>query len=164
MPIVNDAEVDEQTVECGQTEFSRAPLSRAAAEDGDPELGCSRYELPPGGRTWPYHFHVGNAEAMYVLAGTGRLRLDGETHTVAPGDYVPFPPGETGAHRVSTDGDEPLAFLVFSTMIDPDVTVYPDSEKFGVYAGAPPGGREERIVEGYYPVDSDVSYWEGEEE
>jgi len=164
MPIVNETDVEGQTVERGGTRFERWPLSRVASTGGDPELGCSKYELPPGGKAWPYHFHVGNAEALYVLDGTGLLRMADEEHAIEPGDYVPFPPGERGAHRVINDGDSPLRYLVLSTMADPDVTVYPDSGKFGVYAGAPPGGREERTVEGYYRLDSDVSYWEGEED
>lgn len=164
MPIVNDAEVDEQTVERSETRFTRAPLSRAAAEDGDPALGCSRYELSPDGKAWPYHYHVGNAEAMYVLEGSGVVRLDDDEYPIRADDYVAFPPGEAGAHRVINDSDAPLRYLMFSTMTDPDVTVYPDSEKFGVYAGAPPGGREERTLEGYYPIDGDVSYWAGEED
>jgi hypothetical protein len=32
----------------------------------------------------------------------------------------------------------------------------------GVYAGSPPGGRDERTLEGYYHIDDDVDYWEGE--
>lgn len=162
MPIVNDSEVEEQTVERGETRFRRSSLSRAASATGDPDLGCSRYVLPPGGKSWPYHFHLGNAEAMYVLEGTGRLRLEGDTHAIGPGDYVPFPTGEAGAHRVINDSDAPLRYLVLSTMSEPDVTVYPDSGKFGVFGGAPPGGREERVVEGYYYLDSDVSYWADE--
>jgi hypothetical protein len=47
-------------------------------------------------------------------------------------------------------------------MNEPDVTVYPDSGKIGVFVGAPPGGREERSVHGYYNRDDDVDYW-GEE-
>ena len=49
-----------------------------------------------------------------------------------------------------------------STMREPDVTVYPDSEKFGVYVGAPPGDDGDRSLEGYYPMDADVDYWHGE--
>jgi len=44
------------------------------------------------------------------------------------------------------------------------VTVYPDSGKVGVFSGSPPGGREERTVHGYYERDSDVDYWQGEED
>jgi hypothetical protein len=48
-------------------------------------------------------------------------------------------------------------------MDDPDVTVYPDSEKLGVFVGSPPGGREERSLHGYYRVGDDVDDWEGED-
>ena len=174
MPPVNERDVEWTETKREPTRFRRKHLSDAASGDDDPELGCSLYELPPGARSWPYHYHAGNAEAMYVLAGTGRLRLDGEEHPIEAGDYVPFPSGPAGAHRVINDdsgdveataeGDagEPLRFLLFSAMDEPDVTVYPDSGKFGVYAGAPPGGREERSVSGYYRLDDDVDYWEGE--
>jgi len=28
--------------------------------------------------------------------------------------------------------------------------------------GSPPGGREERTFEGYFPADADVDYWDDE--
>jgi hypothetical protein len=34
--------------------------------------------------------------------------------------------------------------------------------KFGVYVGSPPGGRDERTLEGYFPLDADVDYWHDE--
>lgn len=161
MPIVNQASLEWDETERGETHFRRKALSTAASE-GDPGLGCSLYELPPGGKSWPYHYHMANAEAILVRAGAGTLRLAGERHPLEAGDYVTLPVGPDGGHRVVNDGDEPLRYLVLSTMAEPEVTVYPDSEKFGVYAGAPPGGREERHLDGYYRLDDDVSYWEGE--
>ncbi|MWV65790.1 cupin domain-containing protein [Halorubrum sp. JWXQ-INN 858] len=133
----------------------------AAAADGE-RIGCSLYLLPPGERSWPYHYHTNNEEAMYVLSGSGTVRLDDEAHPVSPDDYVAFPADESGAHRVVNDGDEPLRYLVISTMSEPDVTVYPDSEKFGVYVGAPPGSDEGRSLEGYYRIGDDVDYWTDE--
>lgn len=162
MPLVNQRDVDWTETERGRTVFRRKQLSDAASADGDPEIGCSLYELPPGGRSWPYHFHAANAEAILVRAGTGTLRLGGEERPLEPGDYVPLPVGEAGTHQVVNDGEEPLRYLALSTMRDPDVTVYPDSGKIGVYAGSPPGGREERAVEGYFRLDDAVDYWEGE--
>jgi len=46
-----------------------------------------------------------------------------------------------------------------STMNEPDVTVYPETGKFGVYVGSPPGGREERSLQGYYRIDDETDYW-----
>jgi uncharacterized cupin superfamily protein len=134
-----------------------------AAADGE-ELGCSLYELPAGQRSWPYHHHTANEEALYVLAGEGTLRLGGETYPLRPGAYAAFPADASGAHRVINDGDETLRYLVVSTMREPDVTVYPDSEKFGVYVGSPPGGHEQRSLAGYYRIDDSVDYWDGEKE
>lgn len=47
-------------------------------------------------------------------------------------------------------------------MNEPDVTVYPEAETFGVFVGSPPGGRDERSLHGFYPVDGEGDYWEGE--
>ena len=63
MPIENEQAVEWDEVERGETHFRRKALSEAAS-DGDPALGCSLYELPPGGKAWPYHYHPANAEAM----------------------------------------------------------------------------------------------------
>jgi uncharacterized cupin superfamily protein len=169
MEPINEADLSWATTERGETAFRRKKLAAAAAEQHDGEadgaglsLGCSLYELPPGNRSWPYHYHTGNAEAIYVVAGSGLLRAADDEHELQSGDYVAFPPGREGAHRVVNDGDEPLRYLAMSTMRDPDVTVYPDSDKVGVFAGAPPGGEGERDVAGYFDRDADVGYWEGE--
>jgi len=156
MGLVDEADLEWSETEREETHFRRKKL--AAAADAD-DLGASLYELPPGKSSWPYHYHTGNAEAVYVLDGTGTLRTPhGETR-VESGDYCAFPAGADGAHRLHNDGDDPLRYLAVSTMRDPDVTVYPDSGKIGVYAGSPPGGEAERDVSGYYRRDDDVDYW-----
>jgi len=132
-----------------------------AAAGGD-DIGCSLYELPPGERSWPYHYHTANEEALFVLSGTGTLRVDGETVPLRDRDYVAFPADRRGAHRVINDGDDTLVYLMVSTMDDPEVTVYPDSGKIGTFVGAPPGGRDERSLEGYYRREDAVDYWDGE--
>ena len=157
MAPVNDADLEWTDVENDDVTFRRKQLGEAT--DGD-DIGCSLYELPAGGRSWPYHYHTANEEAMYVLSGTGTLRLDGETYSLEAGDYAAFPADESGGHRVVNDSDEPLRYLVVSTMVDPDVTVYPESDRFGVFVGSPPGGREKRSLEGFYDRESSVDYWE----
>lgn len=156
---IREADLDWQEYDEGTARFRRKRLAEPAGGD---RLGASLYELPPGERAWPYHYHAANEEAMYVLAGSGRVRgPDGEA-AVTAGDYLAFPVGEDGGHHVANDADEPLRYLMVSTMVEPDVTVYPDSGKFGVYAGAPPGSTDERTVSGYYRLEDTVDYWEGE--
>ncbi|QFU83284.1 cupin domain-containing protein [Natronorubrum aibiense] len=159
MGLVNEGDLEWTELEHGEMRVRRKQLGEHT--DGD-ELGCSLYELPAGHESWPYHYHTANEEAMYVLAGTGMLRLADEPHSLTAGDYVSFPADETGGHKVINDSDETLRYLVVSTMNEPDVTVYPDSEKLGVFVGAPPGTRSDRSLHGYYPIDADVDYWEGE--
>ena len=156
----NADEMEWSTTEQGETAFKRKQLGEAA--DGD-ELGCSLYELPAGKRSWPYHYHTANEEALFVLSGEGTVRCDGETAAISEGDYLTFAANAEGAHRVINDSEGPLRYLIVSTMTEPDVTVYPDSEKFGVYVGSPPGGRAERSLEGYYRQDDSVDYWVDEE-
>ena len=157
---VNESDIEGPTTERGVPRVRRT--RRAGEADGD-ELGCSLYELPPGGKSWPFHYHGANAEAVYVLAGEGTLRGDAGERPLEPGDYVAFPPGPTGSHRVVNDGDDPLRYLATSTMREPDVMVYPDSEKVGVFSGAPPGGDGERDVDAFFRRADAVSYWDGEE-
>ncbi|MHB9288252.1 cupin domain-containing protein [Halobacteriales archaeon Cl-PHB] len=157
MPKVNDGDLDWDEYDHGDATFRRKEL--AAAADGE-RLGASLYELPAGERSWPYHYHTANEEALYVLAGSGTIRLAGESHDLAAGDFVTLPADERGGHRVVNDSDGPLRYLMVSTMNEPDVTIYPEMEKFGVFAGSPPGGRGERTFEGFYPIDETVPYWE----
>jgi len=159
MSRVNEADLDWSTLENGPTFLRRKQLSETT--DGD-RIGCSLYELPPNRRSWPYHYHAANEEAMYVLVGSGTLRLDGEMLALEAGDYVSFPADERGAHCVVNDGEAPLSYLMVSTMSEPDVTVYPDSGKIGVFVGSPPGGRGARSHHGYYRLEDGVDYWMGE--
>ncbi len=161
MPIVNESEMEWTRRDEGGMDVRRKKLAAAA---GGEEIGASLYELPPGEGSWPYHYHTGNEEAIYVLAGDGQIRLDGEERPLTAGDYVALPADERGAHRVVNDGDAVLRYLAVSTMRDPDVLVYPDSEKIGVFAGSAPGGEGERDVSGFYRREDDVGYWEGEGE
>ena len=189
MDRTSEESVDWREYDHGEQTFRRKPLSTAAStgRDGDPDLGCSLYEIPPGKRSWPYHYHTGNAEAVYVLSGSGYVRTgsdgggdgdgrgDGEVveeddggegsdeiaqEPIEGGDYLAFPPDATGGHQLGNDGDEPLRVLVVSEMNEPDLTVYPEMNKVGVYAGSPPGGRSGRDVEGYWHLEDTVEYWE----
>jgi uncharacterized cupin superfamily protein len=156
---VNVDEVEWTDHDHGERTFRRKQLSDAA---GNEELGTSLYEVPAGKRTWLRHYHEGNEEAIFVLEGTGTLWLgpDADAHTLEAGDYVALPAGEESAHEIE-GGEDGFRFLMVSTMNEPDITVYPDEEKVGLYAGTAPGGdSDERSLSRYLDATADVAYWD----
>jgi uncharacterized cupin superfamily protein len=153
----NSEDIDWKEYEERDGKLRRKELSNAV---GASALGCSLYELLPDGRSWPYHYHTANEEAVYVLEGEGTLRHDEGEEPLGEGDFVTLPADESGGHQVVNETDEPLRYLAFSTMEEPDVTVYPEMDKIGVFVGSPPGGRDERPLHGYYRTDDETGYWE----
>jgi uncharacterized cupin superfamily protein len=156
----DDLEWQEETSADRGSRFFRKKLGAATSAE---RLGCSLMRIPARTPSWPRHYHTANEEAVYVLSGAGKLRMGEDDITIAAGDYVALPLGEAHAHRIVNDSDADLVFLCFSTMIEPDVVVYPDSRKLGVFVGAAPGGRiEASSLKRFYPLDADVDYWTGE--
>lgn len=139
--VVNEQDLEWGEQSHGKFGYRRKQLGSAA---GGEKLGCSLYEVPPGRRAWPYHYHLANEEAIYVLQASGTLRLGEREITLSQGDYVALQVGEAGAHQIINTSEEPLRYLCFSTMIEPDAMVYPDSNKIGNFAGAAPGGPKEK--------------------
>jgi uncharacterized cupin superfamily protein len=121
---------------------------------GGEMLGASVYELEPGEKSFPYHFHNANEELLVVLDGEPTLRDHGGERRLNRGDAVVFPRGPTGAHQLRNDGERPARVLMTSTLIAPEVVDYPDSGKAGVG-----GGTAER---GIFRRADTVDYWEGE--
>ena len=136
---------------------------RLARQAGGRKLGCTYYEIPPGKRPYPYHYHAANEEALYVVGGRGTLRLAGQEIPIAAGHYVACRTGAEGAHQIVNNSDEPLCFLSFSTMIQPEVAFYPDTGKIGAMAGSAPGGEpDEMTVSSFFRREDEVDYFHGE--
>jgi uncharacterized cupin superfamily protein len=136
------------------------------ATAGGRRVGCSLYEVPPGRAAFPRHYHLANEEAIYVLEGSGTLRIGrrGEEVEVSEGDYVALPIGADWSHQPLNTSGVKLRYLCFSTMVEPEVMVYPDSGKVGVFGGAAPGGpKEERTFSKFLRGDAEVGYYDGEE-
>lgn len=64
--------------------------------------------VPPGVTTQLHH-HPNTEEIYYILSGSGRMEIDGESRTVQPGDAIAIPPGKS--HRISNDSAGDLVFL-----------------------------------------------------
>lgn len=102
---------------------------------GAVQLGCTHYEVPPGRTAFPFHWHAAVEEAVFVLAGTGTLRIGDERVPVRAGDFMTFPAGPDKPHQLVNSGDVPLKYLCFSNKAIADVVGYPDANKLGVRAG-----------------------------
>jgi uncharacterized cupin superfamily protein len=95
------------------------------------------YDLDPGSSSSPYHYEY-EEEWLLVVDGTLVLRTPDGEHTLQRGDLVRFPAGPEGAHKVMNRSDAPARTLMFSSSRVPAVSVYPDSDKIGVWSGNEP--------------------------
>ena len=133
----------------------RSGANRFGKQIGASTIGGTIYDLEPGQSICPYHFEYGDEEWLIVLTGHPTVRTPREETTLDPGDTVCFPKGPDGAHKVTNppDADGTSRVLMLSTLNEPAVAVYPDSDKLGVFAG------DYRLL---VKRDSGVDYWLGE--
>lgn len=119
---------------------------------GSERIGGTLYDLPSGERAWPYHYHHGVEEWLYVVAGSPTLRTPDGERTLRPGDVACFKADATGAHAIAGPG----RVLILSANQSPSICVYPDSDKLGPRPGT--GGRDNLN----FRRQDAVGYWEGE--
>jgi uncharacterized cupin superfamily protein len=133
----------------------RAGMARLGKGLGAERTGISVYEIPPGQSICPYHYEVAEEEWVLVLAGTPTLRHPEGSERLDPWDVILFPCGPEGAHRIANETEETARVLMFSNVVHPTATVYPDSNKVGVWTGDPE-------VDLMARRDSGVGYYDGE--
>ena len=134
----------------------RAGMDRLGPRVGAERLGASVYDLPPGQSVCPYHYEHAEEEWLIVLEGSPTLRTPEGEEALARGEVVCFPPGPASAPKVTNRGEAAVRVLMFSELRWPAVTVYPDSDKIGVYTD--PERTDNVIVR----RSSDVDYFDGE--
>ena len=143
------------TADPDDPEGFRALMGRVGPGLGAQQTGASLYELPPGEALCPYHYEHAEEEWALVIEGRPSVRTPEGVEVLEPLDLLFFPTGPEGAHQLRNDGDAPARVLMWSTVVYPAVTVYPDSGKVGVYTR---GGADNLVVE----RSSAVGYYEGE--
>ncbi len=104
-----------------ERDIGAARGTRLGPGAGSSKLGCSVYELDPGGQATPYHLHHANEELLIVLDGELELRTPAGTRTVAKGAVVGFPVGPAGSHRLRNVSDAKARYLLVSTTVFPEV-------------------------------------------
>ncbi len=113
----------------------RSGMARVGPGLGAKGTGASVYELPPGQALCPYHYEYAEEEWLLVLEGNPTVRDPDGEHLLEPMDLVFFPTGPEGAHRVQNDSGEAARVLMWSPVLHPAATVYPDSDKVAVWTG-----------------------------
>jgi uncharacterized cupin superfamily protein len=133
----------------------RAGMFRFGPQLGAKETGTSVYELPPRQAVCPYHYEYGEEEWALVLQGRPSLRTPDGTEQLEPFDVVFFPMGPAGAHELRNDTDQTVRLVMWSMVVTPTATAYPDSDKVGIWTGV----KEEDVM---VVRSSKVDYYHGE--
>lgn len=110
-------------------------MARVGPGLGAKATGASVYELPPTPGALPVRLRVAEEEWLLALNGTPTVRDPEGERRLGPMDLVFFPTGPEGAHRVQNDTDETARVLMWSPVLHPAATVYPDSDRIAVWAG-----------------------------
>ncbi len=136
-------------------EGMRSGMARFGPSLGAQETGASLYELPPGQSLCPYHYEYGEEEWLLVVSGRPCVRDPEGTQQLQPWDLVFFAIGPEGAHEVRNETAETVRVLMWSSVRLPTATVYPDSDKIGIWTG----NRADDVI---VKRSSSVDYWHGE--
>jgi uncharacterized cupin superfamily protein len=113
------------------------------------------YDIGPGEGSCPYHYEY-EEEWLLVVSGSVVVRRPDGEQTLEQGDLVRFAAGPDGAHKIMNRGSSPARTLIFSNARTPAISVYPDSDKVGVFSGHP--------ADDYFlPRSTAVSWAHGEE-
>ena len=134
----------------------RSGMFRFGPQMDAKETGASLYELPPGQALSPYHYEYGEEEWVLAIEGRPSVRTPEGTEQLEPFDVVFFPKGPAGAHQIRNDSESAVRVLMWSTVVYPTATAYPDSDKIGVWTG----DKDEDVM---VPRSSKVDYFHGEE-
>lgn len=161
-PIVNLKDIEFTLQQQGEHyEAQSASLGRKL---GSRKLGSQLVIVPPGKKAWPFHAHYVNEEMFFILAGQGQIRIQDKKYVLSAGDLISIPPGPEYAHQImNISEDEDLTYLAISTMEEPDILVFPDSNKISVVAGSPPGGSaHNRTLHFTTSMEHALNEWDGE--
>lgn len=133
---------------------------------GSKSIGSSYIEIEPGRQAFPNHYHTANEEAVFVVEGSGLVRIGQNEVQIRKGDYIAFPVGPEHSHSIRNNSSEILKLLCISTLNPVEIIGYPDSKKFAMSAASEvtkgfmssPNTWVRLIVKDQAPID----YYEGE--
>ncbi|HHV28054.1 cupin domain-containing protein [Acetivibrio mesophilus] len=113
------------------------------------------YEIPPNKSNYPFHYHLRDEEAFYIIKGKGLLKTCDSEILVQEGDVIVCPPTPQGVHMLTNImSDENLVYIEFDITHYPEIIKYPNSDKIGIF--------EEEGKKAFYKSKSTVEYYTDE--
>jgi uncharacterized cupin superfamily protein len=146
-------------------DVERAPLgpterlAHVGRRLGGELIGATMFDVDPGWRGL-YHVHHGNEELVLVVAGTPTVRTQDGERDLGPGDVALFRRGADGAHAIENRSDGPARFVVFSSMVTPDVVEQPEAGVVGVFAGGVPTSGRDAELELFFAREAAIGYFD----
>jgi hypothetical protein len=84
---------------------------------------------------------------------------------VTEGDFIAMPPGPEYAHQLTNTGQSVLRYMCMDSKAHPDMTVLPDSQKYGVVAALPRSdGRAHHLHTAFFNVADAKPFFDGEDD
>ena len=130
-----------------------ARLGPLAGGEGD--RASASTSCRPARRSAPTTTSAARRSGCWSSRGTPTLRTPDGEERLGPWDVACFPRGPEGAHGIRNDGEDTARVLMFSTVVHPTATVYPDSDKVGIWAG-------DAEVDVTFRRSAKVGYYDGE--
>ena len=126
--VVNEDSVEPLSRVMGKYGATFKPLTPSMRPRGG-ALGVNQMTLSTGHTTVPFHFHMREDEAFYILSGRGVLRYGDELSELRPGDCVSCPAGTKVAHQIANPFEDDLVYLAIGASDPHEVCFYPDNGK-----------------------------------
>jgi mannose-6-phosphate isomerase-like protein (cupin superfamily) len=117
----NVAELNDSAAEFGIGDIQEAHFASKSLDAQ--ETGCGHLRIKPGRRQAFGHSHVEAEEVYFVIAGSGRVRLDDDIVELAHYDFLRVAPE---VKRRFEAGPEGLEYIVFGTRHEGDGELHPD--------------------------------------
>ena len=126
-------EAEAVNLQSAENQEGRFDVARAL---GSSAFAMYVYDLAPGQASCPYHYES-HEEWLLVVEGSVVVRRPGGEQTLQRGDIARFAAGPQGAHKIMNRSEAPARTLAFSTAENPSFSVYPDSDKVGIFSNDP---------------------------
>jgi uncharacterized cupin superfamily protein len=101
------------------------------------QFGVNLLRLPPGAWSSQRHWHTGEDEFVYVLAGEVVLVTDAGEETLRAGDAAGFPANDLDGHCLQNRSGADATVLEIGTRMKGSVAYYPDIDMVAPAGGKP---------------------------